>query len=78
MAESKWKDLVDIMHYDKKSQKYKKLQVTRTNKDRIIIKLIEGKKGEKSSKIAFQLSEEEISFLILKLQKILFDLWDKP
>jgi len=78
MAESKWKELVDMTHYDKKSQKYKKLQVTRTNKDRIIIKLIEGKKGEKRSKIAFQLSEEEISFLILKLQKILFDLWDKP
>ena len=78
MAESKWKDLVDMTHYDKKSQKYKKLQVTRTNKDRIIIKLIEGKKGEKGNKIAFQLSEEEISFLILKLQKILFDLWDKP
>lgn len=78
MAENKkvvWHKLLDLVHSNKENASYKSLQILKTDKN-IVLQLTEGVAQQSKNKILFQLNEQELSLLVLRLQKILFDLWN--
>ena len=68
-----WTKLFDLVHFNDKDQTYKTLQVLRTDSGNIVLQLSEGtaKKQETQHRIIFQLNEQELAYLAVKLQKLL-------
>ena len=68
-----WTKLFDLVHFNDKDQTYKSLQVLRTDSNNIVLQLSEGtaKKQETQHRIIFQLNEQELAYLAVKLQKLL-------
>jgi len=68
-----WTKLFDLVHYNEKDSTYKSLQVLRTDSNNIVLQLSEGtaKKQETQHRIIFQLNEQELAYLAVKLQKLL-------
>ena len=71
MSENKnrWDTLADLFHYREDTGMYKKLEIARTNRGIAII-LREGQKGKDRNSIVFQLNEQEIAYLAVKLWKL--------
>ena len=66
-----WQKIVDLVHYNEKDQTYKTLSVLRTDTGNIVLQLRDGQKGGGSNQIVFQLNEQELAYLAVKLQKLL-------
>jgi len=66
-----WEKLVDLVHYNEQNQTYKTLSVLRTDSGNIVMQMRDGQKGGGSSQIIFQLNEQELAYLAVKLQKLL-------
>ena len=66
-----WEKLVDLVHYNEQNQTYKTLSVLRTDSGNIVMQTRDGQKGGGSSQIIFQLNEQELAYLAVKLQKLL-------
>ncbi len=66
-----WEKLADLVHYNEQNQTYKTLSVLKTDSGNIVMQLKDGQKGAGSSQIMFQLSEQELAYLAVKLQKLL-------
>ena len=67
--QSRWETLANLFHYREDSGMYKKLELARTDRG-IVIALREGQKGKERNSIVFQLNEQEIALLALKLMKL--------
>jgi len=67
--QSRWETLANLFHYNDKTGMYKKLELARTDRG-IVIALREGQKGKDRNSIVFQLNEQEIALLALKLMKL--------
>jgi len=67
--QSRWETLANLFHYREDSGMYKKLELARTDRG-IVIALREGQKGKDRNSIVFQLNEQEIALLALKLMKL--------
>jgi len=68
--QSRWETLANLFHYREDSGMYKKLELARTDRG-IVIALREGQKGKDRNSIVFQLNEQEIALLALKLMKLI-------
>lgn len=66
-----WEKLIDLVHYNEQNQTYKTLSVLRTDSGNIVMQMRDGQKGGGSSQIMFQLNEQELAYLAVKLQKLL-------
>jgi len=68
----RWIKLFDLVHYNEKDNTYKSLQILKTEQQNIVLQVAEGtaKKQETQHRVLFQLSEQEIAYLALKLQKL--------
>lgn len=66
-----WEKLLDLVHYNEQNQTYKTLSVLRTDSGNIVMQMRDGQKGGGSSQIMFQLNEQELAYLAVKLQKLL-------
>ena len=66
---SRWDTLAELFHYSSKTGLYKRLELARTDRG-IVIALREGQKGKERNSIVFQLNEQEIALLALKLMKL--------
>ena len=75
---NKWNTLVGLFHYREDTGMYKKLQIMQTDTGNIILKLSEGQKGQDRNYIIFQLSRQELAYLILQLQAIFLNTACKP
>ena len=69
--EKRWKRILELMHYAKDDKSYKTLQLLKTDTGNIVLALREGITGKESRQVIFQLSEQEISYLALKLMKLI-------
>ncbi|MFZ8785005.1 hypothetical protein [Thermocrinis sp.] len=69
----KWVEVVNLYHQSGEST-YKKLSVSVSSDLKVVISLTEGKAKESSTKINFQLSEQELIFLAEKLRHLFFRL----
>ena len=69
--EKRWKRILELMHYAKDDKSYKTLQLLKTDTGHIVLALREGITGKESRQVIFQLSEQEISYLALKLMKLI-------
>jgi len=67
-----WKVLADLFHYNEKNGMYKKLEISKTETGNIVIKVSEGQKGKDRNFVVFQLSKQELAYLVLQLQAIYF------
>ena len=67
-----WRVLADLFHYNEKNGMYKKLEISRTETGNIVIKVSEGQKGKDRNFVVFQLSKQELAYLVLQLQAIYF------
>ena len=67
-----WKEMASLFHYAGESGMYKKLQVLQTDRGSVVIKLSEGQKGKDRNFVVFQLSKQELAYLVLQLQAIYF------
>jgi len=67
---SKWETLAELFHYREDTGMYKRLEIARTDRG-IVLALREGQKGNDRNSIIFQLSEQELAYLAIKLQKLL-------
>ncbi|RLG17288.1 hypothetical protein DRN75_03840 [Nanoarchaeota archaeon] len=68
--EKKWKKIVDLIHFNKETEQYKSLRVMETDNNKIVLVLREGITNKEQKQITFQLSEQEICYLALKLTKL--------
>jgi len=66
-----WQKIVDLVHYSEENKAYKTLQVLRTDQGNIVLQLSEGVAQQSRSRILFQLNEQELAYLAVKLQKLL-------
>jgi len=66
-----WTKIVDLVHYNDQDKSYKTLQVLRTDQGNIVLQLSEGVAQQSRSRILFQLNEQELAYLAVKLQKLL-------
>jgi len=66
-----WEKLVDLVHYSEENKSYKTLQVLKTDQGNIVLQLSEGVAQQSRSRILFQLNEQELAYLCIKLQKLL-------
>jgi len=69
----KWVEVVNLYHQSGEST-YKKLSVSVSSDLKVVISLTEGKAKEASTKINFQLSEQELIFLAEKLRHLFYKL----
>ncbi len=69
----KWVEVVNLYHQSGENT-YKKLSVSVSNDLKVVISLTEGKTKESSTKINFQLSEQELIYLAEKLRHLFFRL----
>jgi len=67
-----WEVLAELFHYNERNGMYKKLEVSKTETGNIVIKMSEGQKGQDRNYIVFQLSKQELAYLVLQLQAIYF------
>lgn len=65
-----WEELGGIFHYDNRTGVYKKVSLMRTTEGNIILQAREGEKNKSSSTVTVQLNEQEISYLAVKLLKL--------
>jgi len=72
-VKAQWTKLFDLVHYNEQNQTYKTLSVLRTDSGNTVIQLAEGVTGQQQTRnrILFQLSEQELAYLAVKLQKLL-------
>ena len=66
-----WEKLIDLVHFNDNDKSYKTLQVLRTDQGNIVLQLSEGVAQQSRSRILFQLNEQELAYLCIKLQKLL-------
>ena len=68
-----WEKLIDLVHFNEQNKSYKSLQILKTDQQNIVIQLAEGVTGQQQTRnrILFQLNEQELAFLCIKLQKLL-------
>jgi hypothetical protein len=69
----KWVEVVNLYHQSGENT-YKKLSVSVSSDLKVVISLTEGKAKESSTKINFQLSEQELIYLAEKLRHLFFRL----
>jgi len=69
----KWVEVVNLYHQSGENT-YKKLSVSVSSDLKVVISLTEGKAKEASTKINFQLSEQELIYLAEKLRHLFFRL----
>jgi hypothetical protein len=69
----KWVEIVNLYHQSG-GETYKKLTVSVSSDLKVVISLTEGKAKESSTKINFQLSEQELIYLAEKLRHLFFRL----
>ena len=66
-----WEKIVDLLHYNEKDKTYKSLRILKTKTGNIVLQARDGQTGGGSQQITFQLNEQEIALLSIKLQKLL-------
>jgi len=66
-----WTKILDLVHYNENDKSYKTLQLLKTDKNSIVLQVSEGVAQQSRSRILFQLSEQELAYLAVKLQKLL-------
>lgn len=69
--EAKWSKILDFLHYNEKDKSYKTLQLLKTSRGNIVLQITEGVAQQKRTKILFQLGEQEVAYLAIKLFKLL-------
>ena len=64
-------DRISIMHYNDKTQMYKVLSATPTDKeDGVFFSIRQGMKGQSSDRLTLMLNKTEIAYLIMELTKV--------
>ncbi len=66
-----WKEAVSILHFNERTETYKKLTVQVNEEDGgVMLVLSDGKKGDKeqSQRVAFSLSRQELIYLAKELE----------
>ncbi|MEM2266004.1 MAG: hypothetical protein ACK42C_06110 [Aquificaceae bacterium] len=65
-----WQEVVSLLHYNERTESYKKLTVSVAEDGGVMLSLSEGKKGEKENavKVNFSLSRQELIYLARELE----------
>ncbi len=65
-----WQETVSLLHYNDKTESYKKLTISIAEDGGVMLSLSEGKKGDKDStiKVNFSLNRQELIHLAKELE----------
>ncbi len=65
-----WQEAVSLLHYNDKTESYKKLTISIAEDGGVMISLSEGKKGDKENavKVNFSLNRQELIYLAKELE----------
>ncbi|WPM31224.1 hypothetical protein IAE16_05205 [Hydrogenobacter sp. T-2] len=68
--QNSWQEVVSLLHYNEKTESYKKLTVSIAEDGGVMLSLSEGKKGDKDStvKVNFSLNRQELIYLAKELE----------
>lgn len=65
-----WQEVVSLLHYNDKTESYKKLTISIAEDGGVMLSLSEGKKGDKDNtvKVNFSLNRQELIYLAKELE----------
>ncbi len=65
-----WQEAVSLLHYNDKTESYKKLTISIAEDGGVMLSLSEGKKGDKDNtvKVNFSLNRQELIYLAKELE----------
>ncbi|MEM1913986.1 MAG: hypothetical protein QW067_12670 [Thermofilaceae archaeon] len=68
--QNSWQEVVSLLHYNEKTESYKKLTVSIAEDGGVMLSLSEGKKGDKDNtvKVNFSLNRQELIYLAKELE----------